>query len=110
MITSTGPRTRRPKTQIPWAAGVRSFSRPGNPGVKREPLGEKDIDGRHVIGFRLTTAAAVIDVWGDPKTGMPVRLDMATTMMPSHESVHERLRAQRGTGRVAVQRRAAGRI
>jgi len=24
------------------------------PGLKREPLGEKDIDGRHVIGFRGT--------------------------------------------------------
>ena len=27
------------------------------------------------VGFRLTTPIEVIEVWGDPKTGMPVRID-----------------------------------
>jgi hypothetical protein len=46
-------------------------------------LGEKEIDGRHVIGFRsLTAPDGVIEVWGDPKTGMPVRIDQ--TMSLSH--------------------------
>ena len=53
------------------------------PDMKREPLGEKDIDGRHVIGFRITTPTAVTDIWGDPKTGMPVRMDMTTLLMPN---------------------------
>jgi len=48
---------------------------PNSPDVKRELLGEKDIDGRHVSGFRMTTPIEVIEVWGDPKTGMPVRID-----------------------------------
>ena len=33
----------------------------------REPLGEKEIDGRHLIGYRLTGHARIIDLWGDPK-------------------------------------------
>ncbi|MGD0516208.1 MAG: hypothetical protein ABSA26_01615 [Thermoguttaceae bacterium] len=51
------------------------------PDVKHEPLGEKDIDGRHVIGFRITTLGGVIEVWGDPKTGMPVRIDQTMALM-----------------------------
>ena len=53
------------------------------PDWKREPLGEKDIDGRHVIGFRMTTRLSVIDAWGDPKTGMPVRIDETRELMPN---------------------------
>ena len=53
------------------------------PDLNREPLGEKDIDGRHVIGFRITTPTGMIDVWGDPKTGMPVRMDVTTALMPN---------------------------
>jgi hypothetical protein len=51
------------------------------PDVNREPLGEKEIDGRHVIGFRITTPAGVIEVWGDPKTGLPVRIDETMVLM-----------------------------
>ena len=53
------------------------------PDVKRESLGEKDIDGRRVVGFRLSSPAAVISVWGDPKTGLPVRIEMTMAMMPN---------------------------
>ena len=50
---------------IPWAVGVRLLlDARDKPDVKREPLGEKDIDGRHVIGFRITTPAAVIECVG----------------------------------------------
>ncbi len=45
------------------------------PDVKRESLGEKDIDGRHVVGFRKTSPGRVTNVWGDPKTGLPVRIE-----------------------------------
>jgi outer membrane lipoprotein-sorting protein len=51
------------------------------PNVKREPLGEKDIDGRHVIGFRISSPEMVTIVWGDPKTGLPVRIE--ATASPS---------------------------
>ena len=53
------------------------------PGVKREPLGEKDIDGRRVVGFRISIDGSVFNVWGDPKTGSPVRIEMTTAIMPN---------------------------
>ena len=53
------------------------------PDVKRESLGEKDIDGRRVVGFRISLPAAVFSVWGDPKTGLPVRIEATMAMMPN---------------------------
>jgi hypothetical protein len=53
------------------------------PDVKRESLGEKDIDGRRVVGFRISLPAAVFSVWGDPKTGLPVRVESTVAIMPN---------------------------
>ena len=50
------------------------------PDVKREPLGEKDIDGRRVVGFRVNTNGTVMSLWGDPKTGLPIRAEMTMAM------------------------------
>ncbi len=50
------------------------------PDVKREPLGEKEIDGRRVVGFRVNTNGTVMSLWGDPKTGLPVRAEVTMTM------------------------------
>jgi len=55
------------------------------PNVKRESLGEKDIDGRRVVGFRISSPEAVFSVWGDPKTGLPARIEMTTKIMPNIE-------------------------
>jgi outer membrane lipoprotein-sorting protein len=52
------------------------------PDVKREPLGEKVIDGRQVVGFRISSPAAVFEVWGDPKTGLPARVGWTTAAVP----------------------------
>ncbi len=43
------------------------------PTVQREPLGEKEIDGHRVVGFRFRSKGMVTSLWGDPKTGLPVR-------------------------------------
>ena len=51
-----------------------------NPNIKREPLGEKDIDGRRVIGFHISTGRGAMSLWGDPKTGMPVCIEMTMGM------------------------------
>jgi outer membrane lipoprotein-sorting protein len=63
-------------------AGLRSLLLDARqkPDVKREPLGEKDIDGRRVIGFRITIEGADVNLWGDPKTGQPVCLEMTAGM------------------------------
>lgn len=45
------------------------------PGIKREPLGEKEIDGRRVVGFRVKMVGTELSLWGDPKTGLPVRVE-----------------------------------
>jgi hypothetical protein len=76
------PKDTTPKDADPLA-GWRSvlLDARKKPDLKREPLGEKDIDGVHVIGFRVTTPTATLDVWGDPKTGTPVRMDMTTPLM-----------------------------
>ena len=46
------------------------------PEVKRKPLGEKEIGGHRVVGFRVSYssgqyAGVVMNLWGDPKTGLP---------------------------------------
>ena len=46
------------------------------PGIEREPLGKKEIDGRRVVGFRISSPDGVFSLWGDPKTGLPVRFEM----------------------------------
>lgn len=43
--------------------------------VKREALGEKQIDGRQAVGYRLTMPDRMIVLWGDPKTGLPIRIE-----------------------------------
>jgi outer membrane lipoprotein-sorting protein len=53
--------------------------------LQTEPLGEKEIDGRRLVGFRVSgdrgeVNDAVTDLWGDPKTGMPVRAELTTGM------------------------------
>ena len=50
------------------------------PDVKRESLGEKDIDGRGVVGFRVSSKGMVVSLWGDPKTGLPVRAEATMAM------------------------------
>ena len=50
------------------------------PEVRCEPLGEKEIDGHKVVGYRVTRNRGLDDgmvmtLWGDPKTGLPVRVE-----------------------------------
>jgi outer membrane lipoprotein-sorting protein len=60
------------------------------PDVKRESLGEKDVDGRRVVGFRLSGRGldkwppdTVMSLWGDLKTGLPVRIETTMAMAPN---------------------------
>ena len=50
-----------------------------------EPLGEKQIDGRRVLGFRYASAMQVITIWGDPATGLPVQIDTLWSGLPRTE-------------------------
>ena len=62
-----------------WFRSVLLDSR-DKPDVKREPLGEKKIDGRRVVGFRVNTRGITLSLWGDPTTGRPVRAEMSMAM------------------------------
>lgn len=43
--------------------------------VEHESLGEKEIDGRKVVGFHISSQPHDLILWGDPKTGLPVRVE-----------------------------------
>ena len=40
-----------------------------------ERLEEKVIDGKRAVGFRLDSPDATVTLWGDPATGLPVRIE-----------------------------------
>ena len=46
-----------------------------DPDVSVEPLGEKEIDGRIVKGFRARNPDGEITVWADPETALPIRME-----------------------------------
>jgi outer membrane lipoprotein-sorting protein len=50
---------------------------------KRESLGEKQIDGRKTMGFRLKTPDHETTIWGDPKTGLPILVEMTLALLPN---------------------------
>lgn len=47
-----------------------------------ERLGEKEIDGKRATGFRLDSPAQTVTLWGDPKTGQPVRIESTFSGLP----------------------------
>ena len=50
-------------------------------------IGEKEIDGRHAIGFRYDSPSATVTLWGDPATGAPVQIDSVYSGTPHTEVV-----------------------
>ena len=54
-----------------------------NPDVKREPLGEKEIDGHQAIGYRIIYTGMTMNFWGDPKTNLPVRIEQSMDFIPN---------------------------
>ena len=50
------------------------------PDVLRESLGEKEVDGRRAVGWRfsgpgLHDSGVTATIWGDPRTGLPIRVE-----------------------------------
>jgi outer membrane lipoprotein-sorting protein len=52
-----------------------------------ERLGEKTIDGKKAVGFRLDTPADSATLWGDPATGAPLRIESVFSGLPRTEVV-----------------------
>lgn len=67
---------------------VRQLVREGRsgPGEKVEPLGQKEIDGREVVGFRTHNSNMYnMTLWADPQTARPVRVELN---MPGYGNSH----------------------
>lgn len=52
-----------------------------SPDFNVEELGEQQIDGRTVIGFRATHPKVEITIWADPDTALPVRIEQSGGQM-----------------------------
>lgn len=55
------------------------------PDVKCESLGEKEIDGHRAVGWRVSgpglhDPGVTGTIWGDPKTGLPIRFECSYAM------------------------------
>jgi len=46
----------------------------GTPKIQRESLGEKEIDGCKATGYRFVSPDAIVTLWGDPRTGVPIQI------------------------------------
>ncbi len=53
----------------------------------RESLGEKVVDGRRLAGYRLTGRGMTYELWGDLKTGLPVRIESSSPGNPNAKPV-----------------------
>jgi outer membrane lipoprotein-sorting protein len=60
---------------------IRSLLRDaGKRDVKRQSLGEKEVDGRRAVGWRVSgpglhEPGVTAAIWGDPETGLPIRIE-----------------------------------
>jgi hypothetical protein len=52
-----------------------------DPEISVEPLGEKEIDGRVVTGFRARNPDGEFTVWADPETALPIRIEQTWRQM-----------------------------
>ena len=56
-------------------------------GKDSRPLGEKKIDGVRAVGFRLDDKIGFTDVWEDPETALPIRVETTFLTEPKVELV-----------------------
>ncbi len=76
------PREKRPQALF-FALQSRLAEARDQPDWIRESLGEKVVDGRRLAGYRLAGRGMICDLWGDPKTGSPVRIESSSPGNPN---------------------------
>jgi outer membrane lipoprotein-sorting protein len=52
-----------------------------------EKLGEKTINGRKALGFRLESGIGNTTLWGDPKTGEPILIETLYSGIPKTQAI-----------------------
>jgi outer membrane lipoprotein-sorting protein len=50
-------------------------------------VGEMEIDGKRAVGFRYDSPIATVTLWGDPKTGTPLRIENVWSGIPPTQAV-----------------------
>ena len=62
---------------------VRRLVREGSSGTgdKAESLGNKEIDGRQAVGFRIHANEMDMTLWADPETAWPIRIEIVMDML-----------------------------
>jgi len=54
-----------------------------DPKTTRETLGEREIDGRKLVGYRIANPAMRLELWGDPATGLPHSIVQTLSAYPN---------------------------
>ncbi len=57
------------------------------PKVKREMLGESEIDGRRVVGHRIIKPGQVTRIWVDPQSLLPVQIETTSRVSPNEKTI-----------------------
>ena len=70
-----------------WFEGTRQMLRAAttDPYAKVVSLGEKQLDGRTVIGVRFEISGSHMTLWADPATQLPVRIESTSAGPPKSE-------------------------
>ena len=76
------PKEKRPKALF-FALQSQLADARDQPDWIRESLGEKVVEGRRLAGYRLTGRGMICELWGDPKTGLPVRIESSSPGNPN---------------------------
>jgi outer membrane lipoprotein-sorting protein len=64
------------------------------PDVKRESLGEKEVDGHRAVGWRLSgpglhEPGVTVTIWGDSQTGLPIRMECSYALTGQKSTLSE---------------------
>jgi hypothetical protein len=72
-----------------WFEGIRQMLRAAttDPKAKVISLGEKQLDGRNVVGVRFEMPGTPMTLWADPATQLPVRIESTLAGPPKTEVV-----------------------
>ena len=83
------PPDAKEEMQTNYFDGIRQSLRKAidDPDTKVESLGEKELAGRTVVGFRFKTGPQPMTLWADPETRLPVRIEAIMVGPPKTEVV-----------------------
>jgi outer membrane lipoprotein-sorting protein len=57
------------------------------PEFRREPLPGREIDGHRAVGYCITGRGVVLNVWGNPSTDLPIRMELSSSAFPKMKEV-----------------------